>query len=117
MVILLKHNLMKILMWLRKIKRQTQASEQYRDSLGEVVSDKSSPQQTGVKELSLISRFPVLWQGDRSGLKNNSVLDFEKLFCRNRYRACCQSKGNLSLNSAFSWPVEDSQLHTSVGDV
>lgn len=108
---------MKILMWLIKIKRQTQASEQYRNSLGEVVSDKSAPQQTGVKELSFISRSPVQWQGDRGGLKNNAVFGFEKLFCRNRYRACCQSKGNLSLNSAFSWPAEDSQLHTSVCDV
>lgn len=93
--------------------RQTQASEHYRHSLGEIASDKSFPQQTGVKELSFISRSPVQWQGDRSGLQNNSVFGFEKSFCRNRYRASFQSKGNLSLNSAFSWPAEDSQLHTS----
>lgn len=94
--------------------RQIQVSEHYRHNLGEVVSDKSAPQQTGVQELSFISRSPLQWQSDRAGLQNNSVFGFEKLFCRNRYKACCQSKGNLSLNSAFSWPAEDSQLHTSV---
>lgn len=96
--------------------RQTEVSEHYRHSLGEVVSEKSAPQQTEVKELSFISRSLVQWLGDRGGLQSNSVFGFEKLFCRNRYRACCQSKGNLSLNSAFSCPAEDSQLYTSVCD-
>jgi len=94
-------------------------SEHYRHSLGvwTEVSDKSATQQLRAKELSFISRPPVQWQGDRDGLQNKSVFVLEKLFCRNRYRACCQSKVNLSLNSAFSWPTEDSQLHTSVCDV
>lgn len=78
--------------------------------LGEAVSEKSAPQQTEVKELTFISRSLVQWLGDRGGLQSNSGFGFEKLFCRNRCRACCQSKGNLSVNSAFSCPAEDSQL-------
>lgn len=97
-----------------------QVSKHYKHGLGvwaEVVSDKSSTQEIWAKELSFIPRSPVQWQEDRDGLRNKSVFGFENLLCENRYRACCQPKVNLSLNSAFSWPTEDSQLHTSVCDV
>lgn len=86
-----------------------QVSEHYRHSFGVWVgggSDKSATQEIQAKELSLF--LGLLYSGRTDGLQNKPVFGFEKWLCRNRYRACSQSKVNLSLNSAFSWPTETS---------
>lgn len=93
MVLLLDHKqraAMKILIWLRKkqvrqmqVSFSMQVSELYRHSLRvwtEEVSDKSATQQIRSKEVSLISRPSVQWQGNKDGLQNKSVFGFEKLF-------------------------------------
>lgn len=60
--------------------RETQVSEHYRHNLGEAVSDKSAPQQTGVQELSFISRSPAQWQSDRGGLRTTLCLVLKNYF-------------------------------------
>lgn len=81
-----------------------QVSMHFRHSLGvwAEVSEKSATQPTQAKGLIFISRSLVQWQGDGVSLQNKAVLVSEKLCCRNRYRACCQSEVNLSLNSALA---------------